>query len=202
MGKGTKRARLARGKERGGMRDQIAEACRVEPEMIPPTEAQQARALYVVEPSPDEQGRFDLRKKRCRRVPVIDTMLARGELTETEHKRLAHYRDQASLADRSLTRSCLAQHAGGGTGMGPSAAVVSAIVTTARIERDLGSLADITRAVAVDDMSLTEWCVAQHGGRERYDGKGRFIAIVPVGERDCVGIARMDLKYAAGKIVP
>ncbi len=194
MGKSQRRARLGKGHAQRQRADND--------EMLGPTREQEARAVYAVEASPDDAGRFDLRKKRMRRVPVIDTMLTRGELTDAEHRRLAHYRDQAVIAERSLTRSCLAERSGSGGGdASPSAAVVSAMIATGRIERDLGSLMDIARAVCVDDKSLSQWCIEKHGGRERYDGKGRFVAVVPVREVEVLRIARQQLRYAAGAIV-
>ena len=75
------------------------------------------------------------------------------------------------------------------------------MLETGRIERDLGQLVDIARAVAVDDKSLSQWCIDKHGGRERYDGNGRFVAIVPICEKRHMEIARLELRMAARRIV-
>jgi hypothetical protein len=48
---------------------------------------------------------------------------------------------------------------------------------------------------------LSEWCIARHGGRERYDGSGRFVAMVPCAEKRVMAEALLDLKYVAGTIV-
>lgn len=136
-----------------------------------------------------------------RRVPVIETMYKRGQINEEEYRALGYYRDQASIADSSPCRSCLDRDMHSGSGNGPGAAVVSAMIETGRIERDLGSLWLIARAVAVDDKSLSQWCIEQHGGRERYDGKGQFIAMVPISELKVMRIALQDLKMAAHRIV-
>jgi hypothetical protein len=147
-----------------------------------------------------------------RMTPVIDTLLAAGKLTPAEHARLNHYRDQASRAEDDVAQaSTLAPErmmGGGGTqcttGRIPASLLASpAILETARIERDLQSLRDFTRAIVVDDMSLTRWCCAKYGGRERYDGKGKFVALVPMrpDKDDVIGLALLDLKYAAGMIV-
>jgi len=137
-----------------------------------------------------------------KKVPVIDTMLARNQITHEQHRLLAHYRDQAQLADRSQTKSCLDQRIGGGANDGYVPAVIlSAKIETGRIERDLGSLLSITRAVCVEDKSLTQWCVDIYGGRERYDGKGKFIAVVPNNETVVMKQALADIRYAAGMIV-
>ena len=179
----AKRARLARGKARAASRPSgIAE----------PTAEQFAR------------GEWERAVVAYKRVPVIDTMLRRGQLNDDQHRRLTHYRDQAALADRSLTKSCLdIRVAGAAVTVGVPAAVLSAQLALARIERDLGARMALARAVAVDDVSLTEWCVAKFGGRERYDGKGTFIGMEPEGERKHghIKVALLELRYAAGCIV-
>ena len=154
-------------------------------------------------PTPEQAGRAEYRRAGLsyRKVPVIDTMRDRGQLTDSEHRALTHYRDQAHLAERSPIKSCLDQRVGGGDIELP-AAIVSAMLATGRIERDLGSLLQIARSVAVDDISLTQWCVDRHGGRERYDRRGRFVAIVPVGERKVMELALLDLRMAARRIAP
>lgn len=135
-----------------------------------------------------------------RRVPMIDQMLKRDQITHQEYAALAHYRDQASLAESSPVKSCLDRSIRAGNGNGPSAAVISAMLETSRIERDLGSLLDIARAVAVDDKSLSQWCIDKHGGRERYNGSGEFVAMVPVNEKQHMAMARMELRMAARRI--
>lgn len=146
------------------------------------------------------RGEFHSAGMAYKRIAVIDTMLTRGQITDREHAALRHYRDQASLAERTTVKSCL-DNGPRGSDRGPSAAIISAMLETSRIERELGSLLDIARAVAVNDTSLSEWCVNRFGGRERYDGKGKFVAIVPVSEKRCMDIARMELRMAARRIV-
>ena len=150
----------------------------------------------------EQHGTFVSAGMRFRRVPVIETMLERKQLTHEEYRRLAHYRDQASLAERSPVKSCLDQGTGGSGDIGPTAAITSAILTTARIERDLGSLADIARAVAVEDKSLSQWCVDKFGGRERYGPGGKFVAVVPIREKEHMKIAAMEIRMAAHRINP
>jgi len=135
-----------------------------------------------------------------RLVPVIDTMLKRDQITPQEHLLLSYYRSQALLADKSEVKSCLDFSVKGGD-MGPPAAITSAILETARIERDLGSLRQIARAVAVEDKTLTDWCISQNGSRERYNGDGKCIAIVPCNEVKAMKQARLDLRMAARRIV-
>jgi len=144
------------------------------------------------------------------RVPVIDTMLKRGMIGEREHIALGYYRDQASQAEDDAKRmSVMAPEKvmGGGRGYSGGGYIPAdycdspATLETARIERDLGILQPIARAIAVDDTTLSQWCIRQHGGRERYNGKGQFIAIVPNMARKAMALALQDLKMAAHRIV-
>lgn len=140
-----------------------------------------------------------------RRIPVIDTLWNSGQLTEGEYAALAHYRNQASQAEDDVaSQSTLsADKIMGGSHGGyiPAMLIATpAIIETGRIEADLGSLRDIARAIAVDDYSLSQWCIGKHGGREKYDSSGKIVAIVPAGDKRNVELARLELKTAAGRI--
>lgn len=162
-------------------------------------------------PTPEQlgHGRYDsvtVRTERAaavafRRIAMIDTLKDQGVLSDTEHKALAYYRDQAQMAERSPLKSCLDQSKGSGDTLALPAAITSAIIATARIERDMGQLADIARAIAVDDKSISQWCIDKHGGRERYNSAGKFVAMVPIAEKRVIDIARLELKMAAHRIV-
>ncbi len=153
-----------------------------------------------VKPTPEREAKGSFRSMGMARrlVPVIDTLRNQGMLSEAEWDALNYYRDQASLADKSPVRSCCDNSPRGGGG--PGVTIISAMLETGRIERDLGQLVDIARAVAVDDVSLAQWCVEKHGGRERYGKKGQIIAIVPVREKHNIALARMELRMAAHRI--
>lgn len=149
--------------------------------------------------------------KGAKFIPVIDTMFTRKQLTEKEYDALCYYRERALASeDSEKNESSLSPDKimGGGGGGHPTGGYIpkSCMNTwdhteTARMERDMLSCWRIARAVAVDDISLTEWCIRQYGGRERYGPKGNFIAIVPVREKNVVGEALRELKSAAGRIV-
>lgn len=132
-------------------------------------------------------------------VPPIDTLYKRGKLTDAQFAALAYYRDQANLANRSPVKDSCDFSIGGGDG-GPGVAITSAMLETSKMEHKLGSLCGIAQAVARDDWTLTRWCIEQHGGRERYDSKGRFVAMVPRREKEVMRDALRDLRKAAGKI--
>jgi len=154
---------------------------------IPPTQEQAARGEYT------SVG------MAYRKTPVIDTMLQRDQITMQEHTALSYYRDQGSVADSSPLKSCIDFSVTGGD-MGPSVAITSALLETARIERDMGQLWPLARAVAVNDVTLAQWCIDQYGGREKYAG-GKCIAIVPVNEKYAIAMATMELRMAARRIV-
>ncbi len=155
-----------------------------------------------IAPTHEQQARSDYRSAGMayHRIPVIETMLTRKQITDREFVVLDYYRQQAGIADSSPVKSCIDFSVTGGD-IGASAAITSATLETARIERDLGSLRQVARAVAVNDISLTEYCINKYGGRERYDGKGKFVAMVPVNEKSVIGMALLDLKMAARRIV-
>ena len=150
---------------------------------------------------------------RC--TPVIDTLRAAGKLSDAHWSALTYYRDQAHRAEDDCAQEgtlAPAKIMGGGgstiTGGHIPAKLrhTPAIAETGRIERELGVLLDIARAVAVDDMTLTKWCIEQHGGRERRDEDGVFVAMVPIdtrreGQPTVIERALMELRFAAGRIV-
>lgn len=155
----------------------------------------------VIRPTDEQQARDTFRSAgmAMRKVPIIEQLFEAGLLQEREYMALAYYRDQAGLADHSPVRSCCDNSPRGGDG-GPGVAIMSARLETARMERELGSLREIAYAVAVDDVSLPQWCIRQYGGRERYDKRGRFVAMVPVREVLNLKLARQDLRIAARRI--
>lgn len=163
-----------------------------------------------VRPTEAREAHNDFRSAGAavRVVPVIETMLLTRKLTQAQFEALNYYRDQAHQAEDDCAESSVLDAerimGGGGGGMGGTIPMrlltTPAMCETARIERDLGPLRDIARAVAVDDISLTQWCIMRHGGRERYDSEGVFLAMVPVGEKLAMERAWLELRYAAGMI--
>lgn len=115
-------------------------------------------------------------------VPEIVRLHEKGVINDTEFTSLAYFRDQASLAEHSPIRSCV--DFSPRAGHGPGAAILSAKLETARMERDMGELSRIVRAVAVDDKSLEQW-VADN-----------YVSITP----RRVSIAALELKFAAGYV--
>lgn len=141
------------------------------------------------------------RMAKARKVkPPIDILRLAGKLTEEHHANLAHYAQQCWTARKSPIKDSLNQERGTG-GHGLSAAVVSAMLAEARIDRDLGSLRDIAHAIAVEEVTLHDWCIQQHGGRERYNSAGKFVCMVPNSEKRVLEYALTELRFAASRIV-
>ncbi|GAA0729950.1 hypothetical protein [Sphingomonas japonica] len=144
-------------------------------------------------------GRERMGKARCI-VPPIETLYASGKLSEGQYYALRYYGEQARLAQRSLIKDSLDREIGGG-GDHYSAELISAEIETGRIERELGALREIAYHVAVEEKTLATWCIQRHGGRERYGPGGKFVALVPIREKENMRLALIELKSAAGKIV-
>lgn len=150
----------------------------------------------AVQPTPEREARNETLSQGMARkiVPEIVRLRKQGVLNDEQFRRLSYYRDQASLADKSPTRSGLDLTPRGG-GNGPGIAIISAQRETWRMEREMGALWELARAVCVDDVSLRQWCIDRYGGVER----GR--EIVPVREKHYMERTRLELKFCAGRIV-
>lgn len=136
-----------------------------------------------------------------RRIPNIDILREANRITDEQHRALSYYRDQCQIADRTLTKSCI-DFSPKGDGHGPSAAIISASIEQGRMNRALGVLQSITYAIAVDDMSLSQWCVSRYGSKEEcYERKGKVVCqIVPLRKKD-IEIAGLELKHAAARLL-
>lgn len=145
-----------------------------------------------VRPTEHREAHNDFRSAGAavRVVPVIVRLHEQAVLSDREFEALAYYRDQASLADKSPVRSCIDFSPKGGRG--PGVAIVSAQLETWRLEREMGALAPLCRAVAVDDVKLEHWIEHKLGHAVASD-KDRL--------RQEIGIAALELKYAAGGIM-
>jgi hypothetical protein len=164
-----------------------------------------------VRPTPERIAHNDTQTAGMahRITPVIDILKNAGKLDERRHALLGYYRDQCHASeDRNALKSPLsAERIMGGVSQPASGSRVPvsllgpnpAMLEVGRIESDLGSLRDIAHAIAVQDLSLTAWCISQYGGRERYDSKGRFVAMVP-NKSGVEEFAILQLKMAADRI--
>ncbi len=176
-------------------------------------------------PTPEREAKNDFRSAgmASKLTPVIETLALqwsrdalkgipaseRRGITPDEFAALDYYREQAHKAqdDEAQTSVLAPERIMGGNSRGAPSGIPAklrttpAIIEVARIEQQLGGLLAITRAIAVEDQTLTSYCIAKHGGKERTrDGK---TLIVPVGPNDGtrhIQDARDDLRRAARRI--
>lgn len=143
----------------------------------------------------------------------IRRLFDQDKLTPSQFDALDYYRQQSQQAqdDAGETSPMHPEKAmGGAQGVKGSTIPASLLSTpaqleTARIEREIASYGadrlEMLQFVVRDENSLSQWCIHKHGGRERYDGRGKLVAIVPICERRVMAQALLDLKYLAGAIV-
>jgi hypothetical protein len=153
----------------------------------------------TVNPFRAQHGETQSAGMAVRMVPMIDTLKGKGSITHAEWEALEKYRQLGLTAERSLIKDSCDFSRGGGTGHGePSLVIQSAKKELSRLDAILGQLAGITRAVCLDDMSLTQWACKQHGSRERVKD-GKVVSIEPR-NKNVVDFARWELKFAANRM--
>lgn len=158
-------------------------------------EDQRRGADYVLEDVIDKLSGGSQVKigKAFRRKPMIDTLAAAGVFSDAEFKALTHYRRHADIADRSPLRDSLNMQRYGGTGTGPTIEMLNAVRVRDDVERAVGTLLDIFRAVVVDDVSLSQWAIAKWGSVEKVK-RGKTVIEPKPGK---VSIARLEIQMAA-----
>lgn len=162
--------------------------------------------VEIFGPTVEQTNHFDYERALLayKRVCIIDKLREQGVITERQHKGLARYRDVAIADDRSLIRDSLDKAAegfsGGSGGLGMPPSLLRNAIELGRLERDLGALQDIARAIAVDDMSLSQWAMHQSGSvmREREE-RGRVITWFEP-KRKAKEIATMELRMAGERL--
>lgn len=163
-------------------------------EMVGPTPEAEHRGEYCEEfVHHHESG---TKTKAVKRTAVIDTMLSREQITTAHYIALSYYRGQAIAADRSPIKSNIDFTVRSGNPR-PLGYKTPQQIETDRIEADLGKLRAIVRAVAVNDVSLSQWCVDNYGGKEVL--RGRKVVIEP--SRKNMEAALKELISGAEKIV-
>jgi hypothetical protein len=130
--------------------------------------------IVIAEPTPEQQahGAFHRVGMAYRRIPVIDTMAQCKKLTARQFNGLARYRDVAIAEERSLIEDSVGKMMRGALGggeVGKSPNMIRTAAEMQRLEAALGSLRDIARAVAVDDVTVSQW--ATNRGGTTSDGK-------------------------------
>lgn len=138
-------------------------------------------------------GDFERAGIAYRRIPAIDTLRNREVITIREHVALAHYREAFIACEKSSTRSCL-DNSPKGSGAGPSPSALRSALKLARLEGALGALTPITRYIAGEDNSLSQWAIKQGGCK----GSGHPVCLPKSKELE---LARIDLKFAASRLI-
>jgi hypothetical protein len=121
-------------------------------------------------------GRDDRNGVAYRRIPVIDTMAATGKLTARQHHGLSRYRDIAAAHEKSPMRDSLDKALHGRAGATDGTGYFRTAYELQRLENALGALFPIAHAIAVDDMTASQWAIKHWGGREKRDGNVTYIA--------------------------
>ena len=168
-----------------------------EPEHVPTPEQMHGFALVdIVDRSAN--GRMIEIGRAYRRRAQIDVLAEQGMFTRDELKALHHYRHHADLIARSPTRDslCLMR----GSGNGPTITALNAAFIVRAIEAAVGSLVDILRAVAVDDVSLSQWAIRRAGALEvRRQRQGRVVTYIEPRQR-ALAIAKLEMKMVAQRV--
>ena len=155
--------------------------------------------VNVIEPTPEQyaKGQFTRANLAHRRIPVIETMWLARKLTQRQYDGLNRYRDVAIAEERSPTRDSLDKALHGRGGSTDGTGYIRIAHELGRLEQALGSLRCIARAIAVDDMTASQWAIMHWGGRERRDGNVTYIA--PRSKTACADTI-LDLQMAGERL--
>lgn len=148
--------------------------------------------IVIAGPTPEQEtkGTFSRLTIAYRRIPVIDTMMQSGKLSPRQFSGLARYRDVAIAEERSPMRDSLdkALH-GRSSGTGIPLSAMRTQIELGRLENALGSLYAIARAIAVDDMTASQWAASKGGSND--DGSPR---------RSALNTAMIEIKMAGERL--
>lgn len=157
-------------------------------------------AIVIAEPTPEQTGKGDFRRvgMSYRRTPVIETLYAEHKLTSRQFNGLARYRDVAIAEEQSPIEDSVGKMmrgaCGGGEGLSPKA--VRTAIELGRLERALGALRAVARAIAVDDLTISDFAMGQAGAIQ-CERKG-VIKFEP--SRKAFKIAWMDIRMAGERL--
>lgn len=142
------------------------------------------------------------RARAYRRVPVIDTLWANGKLSARQYYALVRYRDVASAVDRSPLPDSVGRmgevRGTGGFGMPP--ALLRSAQELGSLERALGSLYAIARAIAVDDVTLSQWAMDRSGSTMRTREIGAKVITWFEPRRKALKLALVDIRMAGERL--
>ncbi len=133
-----------------------------------------------------------------KRIPVIVTLASQGKITQRQYLALNRYREIATACDRSPVKDSVGKmmEARGGSGAGLPPSALRNDLELGWLERELGSLRAIARAIAVDDLTPSQWAMQQSGSIERTRGIIPKIVTWFEPRRKALSIAMAEIRYA------
>jgi len=159
----------------------------------------------IIGPTDQQMEHYDYERATLayRRVPVIVTLADQGKLSQRQFDGLSRYRDIGIKCERSeIMDSCQRLlHVPGGDGDGPSLSTMRAYQELGWLEREMGALVDIARAICIEDMTLSQWAIRQGGSvmREK-EGSARKIIRWFEPRRAAHKMALMDIRMAGERL--
>lgn len=176
------------------------------PEIAEPTPEQMRHGSYAVQDVVDKLpgGKQISLGKAYRKHRMLEKLARQGLFSEAEAKALRHYQHHADTAERSPVRDSLNKQRGG-SGTGPTVEYLNACRVRDDCERAAGQLADILRAVIIDDLSLSDWAIQRFGGVDKfYVRKGPKNTTIKVHEirakEEALKQAKVDIRMAAHRV--
>lgn len=143
------------------------------------------------------------RARAYRRVPVIVTLAETGKLSHRQYAALHFYREVASAADRSPLPDSVGRMGevrGGSSGYGMPPALLRSLEQLGSLERALGALQGIARAIAVDDMTLSQWAMDRSGSLMRTREIGAKVITWFEPRRKALKLALVDIRMAGERL--
>jgi hypothetical protein len=172
-------------------------------DMRQPAEPKEVK-LKPVRTTPEQEAMHDFQSSgmaRRKAVP-IDNLLKRNLLDDRRHAALTHYAEIKALADSSIVKDSIGKllHPSSGNGYGPSPKLVNARREAQWIERELGTLLEITLFVVHELHSLTKWVRLNGGGRIKCETvKGKKV-YKEYADKHEIDMALLDLRLAADRV--
>lgn len=171
---------------------------KAEPEHVPTPEQMAGFVLVdIVDKGPNGQSIEIGRAYRRRRM--VEQLTAQGMFSDEEAKALKHYRHHADMIERSCTRDSLCIQRGGG-GNGPTISYLNAAFLVRQVEAAAGSLADILRAVVVEDVSLSQWAIRRAGALEVRRQRKDNVVISFEPKQRALMKAKLEILFAAQRV--
>ena len=163
-------------------------------EILEPTPEQFQRSEYALV-SITERGQVT--GAGFRKVRELERLFSDDVISPSEFAALHRYRLYADMADKSPLRDSLDRHMPqGGSGEIPPY-ILDAKFRTGAVEKALGQLCDMTRAIIVDDLSVVDWVIDRGHWYISHDRDQHRIRAKP----EFVSVAKLDLRMAARRVM-